>query len=312
MSETQKARIVIADDDVENARIVEAALKSDGHQTRVVADGEAALHMVKSWTPHVVLLDVAMPKMTGMEVLRKIRSLSQFDYVGVLIVTGNSDLEQIVAGLDAGADDYIVKPYRVDELRARVRACLRTKMLHDSLRRSNKKLEEVTTIDELTSLFNMRFGVKHLLEEVEGARKQKGSLSCIIFDLDKFKDINNKFDYLFGNHVLREVAQLVQSLLKHNSLAARYGGDEFFLILPGHSVKDATELAERIRKSVEAHNFKAGAHSTRVTVSLGISGTQASDDPAMIDARELMRAAVAALQGAKNGGRNRAECFNML
>lgn len=310
--EVPKARIVIADDDVENAKIVEQGLKEDGHHIRVVGDGEAALHMVRSWSPHIVLLDINMPKVSGTEVLKKIRSLSGTEYIGVLLVTGNSDLDQIVGGLDAGADDYIVKPYRLSELRARVRACLRIKGLHDSLRRVNKRLDDISAVDELTSLPNMRVGLKRLMEEVEKAKKAKTSLGVVLFDMDNFRTVNQKQDHFFGSHVLREVAQIIQPMLRPTDIAARYGGDEFFIAMPGTTIKEAFELAERMRKSIEAHVFKAGAYSTRVTASFGVAGTQGSDDISMLDARELLRSVDAALFGAKNAGRNKTESFSII
>ena len=126
--------------------MIEEVLRAEGHNTRVVGDGEAALQLARSWSPHVILLDINMPKLSGLEVLCKVRALSNQDYIGVLLITANSSLEQVVEGLNAGADDYIVKPYRMDELKARVRASLRTKALHDSLRRANKRLEEARPI----------------------------------------------------------------------------------------------------------------------------------------------------------------------
>lgn len=310
MTDHQKARVVIADDDVDNAKSVEGLLKLDGHQVRICGDGESALHLVRSWTPHVVLLDINMPKLTGLEALGKIRGLSAGDYIGVIMVTANSGLEEIVAGLDAGADDYIVKPYRVDELRARVRACLRVKALHDSLRRANRRLENAASIDDLTSLYNMRFMMKQFPEEVDAAKKKRAPISCLMFDMDHFKQVNDKHDHLFGSHVLREVAQVIQQFLRAQDLAARYGGDEFFVAMPNTPVKEAAAVAERMRVAIEAHVFKAGSHMARVTASFGVVGAQSASDFAMLEARELMRSADSALYGAKNAGRNRVEVFN--
>lgn len=307
-----KARIVIADDDVESGKIVEEALKQDEHHTRVCSDGESALHMVRSWAPHVVLLDINMPKITGLEALKKIRSLSAGDYIGVMLVTANSGLDEIVTGLDAGADDYIVKPYRVDELRARVRACLRIKVLHDALRRANKRLEDAASIDDLTSLFNMRFMMKQFPEEVEAAKKKRSPISCVMFDMDHFKLVNDKHDHIFGSQVLREVGQVIQQHLRSGDLAARYGGDEFFIAMPGTTIQEATAVADRMRLAIETHVFKAGAHTAKVTASFGVAGAQNPDDYPMLEARELMRSADAALYGAKNAGRNRVEVFNFV
>lgn len=307
-----KARIVIADDDPENISLVEQALKSEGHQTRACANGEEALHMVRSWAPHVVLLDVNMPKMSGTECLKKIRALSGGEYIGVVLVTANSDLQEIISGLDSGADDYIIKPYRIDELRARVRACLRTKILHDTLRRANKRLEEISNIDELTSLRNMRFTLKKFDEEVAIAKQRSQPISCVMFDIDHFKEVNDKHDHLFGSHVLREVGQLVLSAIRSGDIAARYGGDEFFLVFPNTKIQEAFECAERMRKMIEAYTFRSGNYSVRITASFGVSGCLDNQDYSKLDARELVRSADSALYGAKGNGRNRTEVFNFI
>jgi len=307
-----KARIVIADDDAENARTVEQGLQADGHQTRVCNDGEAAFHLVKSWMPHILLLDVNMPKLTGLEVLKKVRAMTGGEYVAVILVTGNSGLDEIVMGLDAGADDYIVKPYRLVELCARVRSCLRVKNLNDALRRANKRLEDAACLDDLTALYNMRYVFKRLGDEVENTKKSKHPLSCIMFDMDFFKTVNDKNDHLFGSHVLREVAQVIQPHLRPTDVAARYGGDEFLVLMPNTAIKDAAELAERMRKALEAHTFKAGQASAKVTASFGVAGVKGSEDLVLFEGKELVRSADSALYAAKKNGRNRTEVYAFL
>lgn len=309
----KNARIVVADDDTENAQIIEASLKQDGHQCRLVHDGEAAFHLVRSWLPHLVLLDVSMPKMTGIECLKKIRALSGGEYIGVVLVTANSSLDEIIVGLDTGADDYIVKPYRVDELRARARNCLRIKSIHDSLRRANKRLEEVAMRDDLTGFYNMRYMMKALTEQVEIAKKQRMHLSCVMFDMDHFKQVNDRHDHLFGSYVLREVAQVIQPVIRSTDIPARYGGDEYFVAMPGTSLKEAVEVSERLRKAIQEHTFRSGSYSVRVTGSFGVAGTQdLATDLSTLEPRELVRAADSALYSAKNGGRNRVETYDVV
>lgn len=300
----EKSRIVVADDDIENAKTIESALRSDGYQVRAVHDGESALQLVRSWSPHVVLLDINMPKMTGAEALGKIRSLSGGEYVGVLFVTANATLDEVVMGLDSGADDYIIKPYRLNELKARLRACLRTKNLHDALRRANKRLEDAADLDDLTGLFNMRFLSRKLGEEVELAKRTHRPISCIMFDMDNFKGVNDKHDHLFGSEVLREVACVIRPLLRSTDLPGRYGGDEYFILLPDTKLKEAFELAEKLRKRIEEHQFRSGTASARLTASFGVSGADSAETVTVLDSRELMRSADAALYRAKGRGRN--------
>jgi diguanylate cyclase (GGDEF)-like protein len=133
-----------------------------------------------------------------------------------------------------------------------------------------------------------------------------------MFDMDFFKTVNDKHDHLFGSHVLREVAQVIQPHLRQTDIAARYGGDEFFIAMPGSPAKEAFDVAERIRKSIEAHTFKSGSYSTKITASFGVAGTQNPEDFTLLDARELMRSADAALYAAKNNGRNRTEAYRFI
>ncbi|MBI3542551.1 MAG: diguanylate cyclase [Deltaproteobacteria bacterium] len=305
--ELNRIRIVVADDQEDNARVIEETLKNEGYQVRVAGDGEAALRLVKTWSPQLVLLDINMPKLTGMEVLVAVRALSGGEYVGVILVTANSGLDEVVGGLDAGADDYIVKPFRMPELRARVRACLRTKNLHDSLRRANRRLEELASRDELTMFFNMRFAGQRLADEVAAVRRSRRPISCLMFDMDHFKGINDRFGHLVGSQVLREVAKLVTPFLRTTDVPARYGGDEFLIAMPDTRLKEAAELAERMRKKIESHVFSVDVANATATASFGVAGV---DDPqilAALDANALVRAADAALYAAKNGGRNRVE-----
>ncbi|MBI3556238.1 MAG: diguanylate cyclase [Deltaproteobacteria bacterium] len=311
-AEISKCRIIIADDDAVNGHLIEEVLRAEGHLTRLVSDGEAAVHMVRSWSPHLVLLDINMPKLSGLEALAKIRGLNAGDYVGVLLVTANTELEQVVAGLDAGADDYIAKPFRMEELKARVRASLRTKGLHDALRRSNKRLEEQANTDDLTLLYNMRFAGRRLQDEVEKAKLHRLPISCLMLDMDHFKTINDQTDHLFGSQVLREVGQLILAQLRTTDVAARYGGDEFFVLMPGTRIKDAVEIAEKIRKRIEAHVVKAGEHSVRVTASFGVAGTESGDVAGGLSAKELIRSADTSLYSAKSKGRNCTETFGIV
>lgn len=304
-----KARIIIADDDAENAKLLEEIVRTDGHQSKICHDGEAVLHMVKSWSPHIVLLDVDMPKLSGIECAKKIRAQSSQDYVGIMMVTAHSDLATLESCFEAGADDYINKPFRSDELRARLRNNIRMKTLHDTLRRANKRLEEAATLDELTGLRNMRYMMKRIVDEVEHAKKHRVPMSAIMFDMDHFKQVNDQNDHLFGSHVLREIGQLVLTKIRASDVAARYGGDEFLILLPGTGLKSALEVAEQLRKLFEAHHIQSGPHSTRVTASFGVAGTHHPNDFDVLDAKDLIRSADSAMYSAKNAGRNKVETF---
>ncbi|MGE4232536.1 MAG: diguanylate cyclase [Bacteriovoracia bacterium] len=307
--EQAKARIIVADDDPENLKTVSETLLKEGFHVKAAGDGEAAFKLAQSWIPHVMLLDINMPKMSGLECLKKVRALKTDEHIIVILVTANSQLEEIIQGLDLGANDYIVKPYRMDELRARLRAGLRVKVMYDNLIRANKRLEEISTIDELTGLKNMKYANRRLEEETRSAIKGYKPLSCIMFDMDHFKKVNDEHDHLFGSHVLTEIGQILRAICRPQDIAARFGGDEFFILLPDTDLNHAEQIAQVIRKKIEAHVFESGLHTKRVTASFGVSGIKNKEKIPKLEAMEIVRSADRALYSAKHAGRN---CVEIL
>jgi two-component system cell cycle response regulator len=292
----------VIDDDKDNVNLITQALTREGYLVSDASNGEDGLHKIKAWAPHLILLDMNMPELDGLKTLERIRKNHDTDYIAVIFITGNSSVEDIVKGLDCGADDYISKPFRIAELTARIRAKLRIKELNDQLRRTTKRLEELVDQDELTGLFNMRYVYRRLELELVRCKRYTKSVSCIMMDLDNFKTINDKNDHLFGSWILTDIARIIKANTRSIDIAARYGGDEFLIILPETELIGGERFADRIRKNIEQNIFTHESQKARLTCSFGVVAIDFKKGD--VDSKELIRAADLLLYDAKNAGRN--------
>lgn len=304
--ENKKRRILVVDDDASSREIVAKALEYEGYQTRQCESGVEALPVINDWTPHLILLDVNMPGLNGLETLARLRVRDE--YVSVIFVSADCLRDDVIRGLDAGADDYVCKPFDVMELMSRVRSQLRIKDLNDALRRANERLKELVDIDDLTGLFNMRSLYKRLDFELDRARRYNRSACVIMMDLDHFKRVNDQHDHLFGSYVLSEVGKLIRGNMRKVDFAARYGGDEFLVVLTEIGMDGAKTFAERLRQKIQDSTFKSDNFTMNLTASLGLA--LCSPNQVTVDARSLVRFADRALYDAKANGRNRVEVFD--
>ena len=296
-------RVLVVDDDDVNRRLVGRALEFEKYVVEQAASGLEGLRKIDEFKPHLVLLDMNMPGLNGLETLSKLRARAE--YVSVVFVSANGKTGDVINGLDAGADDYVRKPFQVLELLSRVRSQLRIKDLHDNLKRANDRLNELIDIDDLTGLFNMRSMYQKLDQELERARRFGRSVGVIMMDLDKFKAVNDRHDHLFGSFVISQVGKLIHENMRKVDFAARYGGDEYLIALTENNETGAMVFANRIRELIKATTYQNDLHSTRVTASLGLA--MAHPDQVDVDARTLMRFADRALYKAKAAGRDRVE-----
>lgn len=304
--ENKKRKVLVVDDDDTNRALVGKALEFEGYQVNQAESGAAALKVIQEWQPHLVLLDVNMPGLNGLETLAKLRVRDE--YVSVMFVSANSRTEDVIRGLDAGADDYVCKPFDVLELLARVRSQLRIKDLNDNLKRANDRLKELVDIDDLTGLFNMRSLYKRLDFELDRARRYDRSVVVIMMDLDHFKRVNDQHDHLFGSFVLTQIGKMVRENIRKVDFAARYGGDEFLVVLTEINLEGAETFANRLREKISKTTFKNEYYSMDLTASLGLAITNPNEHD--VDARALVRYADRALYVAKENGRNRVEVFD--
>ena len=304
--ENKNRRILCVDDDDTNRVLVGKALEFEGYQVQLAESGVVALQVLNEWHPHLVLLDMNMPGLNGLETLAKLHARDE--YVSVMFLSANSKSEDIVRGLDAGADDYVTKPFEVGALLARVRAQLRIKDLNDNLRRANDRLKELVDIDDLTGLFNMRSLYKKLDFELDRARRYNRHVAVLMMDLDRFKRVNDEHDHLFGSFVIKEVGKMIRDNIRKVDFAARYGGDEYLVVLTEINLEGASTFANRLRERIAESTYANEFFSMKLTASLGLAIT--NPNTTVVDARALVRYADRALYKAKENGRNRVEMFD--
>lgn len=293
-------RILVIDDDPDSLSIIAEALRWEGYHVQTAISGFEGIDLIQRWQPDLILLDVNMTQMNGIETLRDLRQKD--DYVSVMFISGNTSTEHVIQGLDSGADDYIPKPFDPLELLARVRTQLRIKDLNDQLRIANDRLKELVDTDDLTGLYNMRSVYQRIESEIQRARRFSRQVCVVMMDMDYFKTVNDGHDHLFGSFVLSEVGAVIRRSIRNIDLGARYGGDEFLMLLTETNAEGAEKFCERLRSTISSHLFKSGRDEIRLTCSIGFAITSPGD--AQTDARGLVRAADHALYEAKRAGRN--------
>jgi two-component system cell cycle response regulator len=294
-------KVLLVDDDPDNLRIVKRLLEREGYRVQTADSGEEGLAALDSYQPDLVLLDVNMPGMDGLETIHVLKR--KHKTTAVVFVTANTATEDVIQGLDAGALDYISKPFSGMELLARVRAQLRVKKLQDELREANKKLQGLVEIDDLTGLYNMRSIYEKMDQEIERARRYGHGVAAIMLDMDHFKAVNDNHDHLFGSHVLSEVGTIIKANIRTHDFGARYGGDEFLVCLSQTTVEGARLFCERLRKTLQDHLFTSGKDEIKLTASMGCAIIV--DGKSMMDGRSLVRHADHGLYQSKTEGRNR-------
>jgi diguanylate cyclase (GGDEF)-like protein len=283
-------------------------LESSGYDVVAASDGDEAWRILeRDDAPRLAILDWMMPGMTGPDLCRKLRERKREPYTYVLLLTARTDKQDVVEGMDAGADDYVTKPFEARELQVRLRAGRRILDLQADLVKAREALREQATHDPLTGLWN-RYALLEALER-EHSRAARGGtpLAVIMLDLDHFKRVNDTYGHLAGDAVLRQTAKRMQAVVRSYDLVGRFGGEEFLIVLPGTSGANAAQLAERLRAAVAHEPVSQDLLRIPVTASLGVgaSGPEPSGDP-----QTLIRVADEALYRAKERGRNRVEWVN--
>jgi diguanylate cyclase (GGDEF)-like protein len=308
-------RVLVVEDSHTQAEWLAQVLTGEGYQVRVAADGREAIRFVRTEPPDLVLLDMILPDMNGLEVLRFIKSPSGDQFIPVILLSVKSDLDSRVVGLRLGADDFLAKPYADAEIKARAAAMLRIKTLQDQLRGAKAQLERLSVTDGLTGLYNhLHFG-KRLGEEFARSQRYSDPLSLIMLDLDHFKRVNDEHGHPFGDRVLRGTAALITTSFRGSDICVRYGGEEFAVILPNTLVQGAQVVAERFLKKVREKTYPiegvnpgggnpGGGNpvEVRVTASAGIASFPSRN---VNSSESLVKRADEALYCAKREGRDR-------
>jgi len=314
--DSEPSRVLIVDDHEDNVELLRARLEAWGYATDTAGDGAEALRKIHESPPDLVLLDVMMPKIDGIEVARRVKGNDQLPFIPIIMQTALDATENKVQGLEAGADDYITKPIDFAELKARLTSMLRIKRLQEQLEdrerqllEANERLRHMSQTDGLTGLDNRRNLEERLEEMFEHAKRLKEPFACVMCDLDRFKSVNDEHGHQAGDAVLKQFARILRDEVREIDRAGRYGGEEFMLLLPGTVLDAAVTFAERVRKHVEAHTFSFDQTSIKRTASFGVS---AWPHPRISNCDGLMRAADDALYVAKESGRNRVVRFDSV
>jgi diguanylate cyclase (GGDEF)-like protein len=298
-------QILVADDSPLFRDMLHKMLADWGYEVILADNGQEAWeHLRQENGPRLALVDWMMPGLEGAEVCRRVRAGIHDRYVYILLLSVRSDLEDIVEGMESGADDYIVKPFQVDELRARLRAGRRVVALQEELVAAREALREQATRDGLTGLWNREAIFDILRNELARAGRSREPLIVLMADLDGFKQVNDYYGHMAGDAVLRQVTGRMRASVRRYDAVGRYGGEEFLIVLPGCELPGGLVQAERIRHAIDAEAFLAGDAEIRLTCSLGAACSGTAEAP---QADDLIHEADAALYYAKRQGRNRVE-----
>jgi diguanylate cyclase (GGDEF)-like protein len=298
-------RILVAEDEITFRHMLKTFLTKWGYQVVVVSDGLEAWKVLQGEDrPRLALLDWMMPNMDGVEICRAIREKKPDPYIYLLLLTGRDQKQDVVEGIEAGADDYLIKPFDPQELRARIHAGERIIELEDRLIRAQEALRELAVHDSLTGLLNRRACLDSLLAELDRGRRTGNPVCIAMADIDHFKRINDTHGHQTGDEVLCEVARRMQRSLRRYDTLGRFGGEEFLLVLPECSLEQGVKLAERICHLVRSEPVKAKNKPIEVSISLGVA---VANPPVPVDLEALLGSVDAALYRAKEAGRNRVE-----
>jgi len=295
-------RILIADDELLSRRLLQKTLERAGYEVTAVENGrEAADQLFPANGPRLALLDWVMPGLDGPSVCREVRNRKQQSYVYMVLLTSKESKEDVVAGLESGADDYLTKPFDPEELKARLRTGQRILDLEDRLVEAREEMRFQATHDGLTALLNRGVIMDLLGRELARSRRERVSTAILMCDLDHFKSVNDTYGHLAGDDVLKETAKRLLGSVRSYDFVGRYGGEEFLIVLNNCNPAFALARGEEIRKSISQKPMPSSSGPVPVTMSLGLLLSQ---DWGYRPVEELLQEADAALYAAKAAGRN--------
>ncbi len=313
-------RVLVVDDSPAILALLEKLLTDIGHAVRTAVNGQDGLSKALEWQPQLIITDWVMPEMDGLALCKALRESRAGRMMYLIILTVLEDEEKLVEAFEAGADDYIVKPFSERALKARLRAGQRVVQLQEEIlleredvRRSaaelavtNQRLLEAALTDSLTQLPNRRYGLERFDEEWAASGRHDSPLSCMLLDIDRFKQINDTHGHDAGDAVLRQSATLIRKAIRKEDVVCRLGGEEFLVICPAADLKSTALAAERLRLAFEKAAFDFPGGSLKLTASIGV----ASRDASLPGPEALLKIADQALYTAKQAGRNRVVVYS--
>jgi two-component system chemotaxis response regulator CheY len=304
-------RILVADDDPLERKILSAVLEKNGHAMILAENGRQAWDLLQQEKPRFLITDWSMPSMDGLELARTIRAADLPGYIYIILLTAKDQSNDIVAGLDAGADDYLKKPFDPQELLARIAVGERILHLEDNLKATLSKLEQQAMYDSLTNVMNRRAIYLFAQGQIERARRAGDPFSLVFLDIDNLKNINDQHGHLSGDVAIKAVARILQTSSRPYDGVGRWAGDEFVMILPGVDAVNAHKIADRVLQSVNHQSLPlTDKAEMKISLSAGIvTITKVVNTDHILDA--LVDSADEALYRAKRSGRNQVQ-FNVI
>jgi diguanylate cyclase (GGDEF)-like protein len=298
-------KVLVAEDELVSLRLIESSVRRWGYDVVVAKDGlEASQILHGEDAPKLAILDWMMPGLDGVQLCRELRQRKDERYVYVLLLTSKQAKSDVIEGLEAGADDYIRKPFDPQELRVRLRTGKRILCLLDQITAARETLRELAARDPLTGLWNHSSIIELLVTELERAQRQGTSVGVALVDLDRFKSINDTYGHLVGDHVLREAAQIMSHAIRPYDAVGRLGGEEFLVVLPGCDQINAVSHAQRLRTALNRTTVNTSSGPLQFTASFGVT---VAPPEAGIDAQAAIDIADSAMYAAKHAGRDRVE-----
>jgi diguanylate cyclase (GGDEF)-like protein len=306
---TRAPSILVADDEPVNLALIKRRLEWDEYRVYTAEDGGQAVERAREMMPDLVILDVMMPVLDGLQACRLLKEDPSTRDIPIILLSALDDTDTKVSGLSLGANDYISKPFRVEELLARVRVAIRLKRERDLLRLNAEELRrraeaasELSMTDALTGLLN-RYGLHRALQrELAEARRYARSLSCLLLDIDYFKTVNDTYGHAAGDTALRQAARVLSESVRGSDMVCRYGGEEFLVLAPETALEGAAALAEKIRLGVSSRLFGDRERVFTLTLSVGVAQLDGGES-----GNDMIARADEALYQAKQAGRNRVE-----
>jgi diguanylate cyclase (GGDEF)-like protein len=309
-------KILVAEDDPASRVMLQSMLHKWGYEVLAVQDGTQAWEALQAEDPpQLAILDWMMPEPDGPQICRLVReklapqpdseqdlnglSLDQSGYIYLILLSAKAEKEHLVQGLEAGADDYIPKPFNAEELQARLRVGQRIIELQTRLLNTQAQLQQLARVDHLTCSYNRRAILELLKKELERSTREQAPLSLAMLDIDHFKRVNDQFGHQIGDLVLQECVRRADEALRKYDLLGRFGGEEFLLILPNTNLQQAEKICSRVQESICDYPIKAQGKEISCTVSLGFSTWEEG-----LSLDKLIMRVDAALYKAKEQGRN--------
>lgn len=293
-------RILIAEDSSVCRKLLEHTLAGQPYDLCFAMNGKEALEQYSEYRPDILITDWVMPDVLGLEVCRQIRK-SESTYTYIVLVTHNAERAHLIEGLDAGADDYLTKPFDAGELLARIRVGCRIVHMSREIEAKNALLEKAARTDHLTGLPNRLAVEEFASKQLRAAIRHKFNLWIVVTDLDKFKLVNDTHGHFAGDEAIQRFATILKANTRASDICGRLGGDEFLLILSHGEKKAIVQTIERLRADLANEHFVFNGQEIQVTASFGIAGFNGTGEPNL---HELLTRADHALYAAKAAGRN--------